>query len=273
MRTIWNGMLSFGMVNIPVSITPATRKQNISFNQLCKRDNSRIKYKKFAADGNEVTTDEIVKGYEISPDLYVIVEESELLAIAPESSRNINITDFVKLEEIDSRHYDASYYLVPSQGAGKAYKLLQNALSESNTVAIAKFTLRSKEYLAAIRPAGNALVLNTMLFPNELVSTDEIESALPDAELTEKEIEMARHLVRSMTGKFEPDKYVNEYQERVMDLINKKAEQQQVVQEPVNNSRVVVDLMAALESSIQAIKKNNSAAKKAKTKSKLKKEA
>lgn len=267
MRSIWNGMLSFGMVNIPVSVTSATRKQSVSFNQLSKRDYSRIKYVKFGGDGQEVTTADIVKGYEVSPDRYVIVEDSELLVIAPESSRNINITDFVKLEEIDSRHYDASYYLVPSQGAGKAYKLLQNALTESNTVAIAKFTLRSKEYLAAIRPAGNALVLNTMLFPNELVSTAEIEDSLPNnIELSEKEIEMARHLVKSMTSKFEPEKYKNEYQERVMALIESKAEKQVIAESQTGK---VIDLMAALEASIAASKAESSTKKK----KKLKKEA
>lgn len=267
MRAIWNGMLSFGMVNIPVSVTSATRKQSISFNQLCRRDNSRVKYVKFGGDGQEVTAADIVKGYEVSPDRYVMIEDAELQAIAPESSKNINITDFVKLEEIDSRHYDASYYLVPSQGAGKAYKLLQNALTESNTVAIAKFSLRNKEYLAAIRPAGNALVLNTMLFPNELVSTAEIEDSLPNnIELSEKEIEMAKMLVKSMTGKFEPGKYVNEYQERVLKLIESKAEKQ-IVSEPVTKAGNLVDLMAALEASIAASKAEN------KKKSKMKKEA
>jgi DNA end-binding protein Ku len=258
-------MLSFGMVNIPVSVTSATRKQNISFNQLSKRDHSRIKYVKFGGDGQEVSTADIVKGYEVSPERYVIVEDSELLAIAPESSRNINITDFVQLEEIDSRHYDASYYLVPNQGAGKAYKLLQNALTESNTVAIAKFSLRNKEYLAAIRPAGDALVLNTMLFPDELVNTDEIESSLPNnIELSGKEIEMARMLVQSMTGKFEPEKYKNEYQERVMALIESKTEKQ-VISESTGK---IVDLMAALEASIKASKANTAPKKR-----KLKKEA
>lgn len=269
MRSIWNGILSFGMVNIPVSVTSATRKQSISFNQLSRRDHSRIKYVKFGGDGQEVTAADIVKGYEVSPDRYVIIEDSELQAIAPESSRNINITDFVKLEEIDSRHYDASYYLVPAQGAGKAYKLLQNALTESNTVAIAKFTLRSKEYLAAIRPDGNALVLNTMLFPNELVNVSEIEESLPvNVALSDKEFEMARHLVNSMISKFEPEKYKNEYQERVMALIDSKAEQQ-VIAEPQTGK--VVDLMAALEASIAATTVKLAPVKKKKPK--LKKEA
>lgn len=272
MRSIWTGMLSFGMVNIPVSVLSATRKQTISFNQLCRRDNSRVKYKKVAADGQEVTATEIVRGYEISPERYVIIEDSELAAIAPESSRIVNITDFVKLEEIDSRHYDASYYLVPNKGAGKAYKLLHNALTESNTVAIAKFTLRSKEYLAAIRAAGRALVLNTMLFPNELVNTSELEAYLPDdVELTDKEIQMARYLVETMTAKFEPGKYKNEYQERVMHLIDSKAETH-VVDETVPQDQKVVNLMAALEASIADLKENTPKIKKTR-KSKLKKEA
>jgi DNA end-binding protein Ku len=268
MRAIWNGMLSFGMVNIPVSVISATRKQNISFNQLSRREHSRIKHVKFDGDGKEVTAADIVKGYEISPGRYVVVEDSELLAIAPESSRSINITDFVKAEEIDTRHYDASYYLVPNEGAGKAYKLLHNALSESSTVAIAKFSLRNKEYLAAIRAIDNALLLNTMLFPNELVNTSEVEDALPvNVELSEKEIELARHLVHSMISSFEPTKYKNEYQERVMALIESKAEKS-IVSEPTGK---VVDLMAALEASIAASTERKTPTKK--KRSKLKKEA
>ncbi|AJQ27561.1 Ku protein [Pelosinus fermentans] len=217
MRPVWKGMLSFGLVNVPVSLTKATRSKTISFNQLRKSDFSRIQYKKVASDGAEVPASEIVKGYKLSEDRYVIISDSDLEAISPKASRIIEISDFVKLDEIDNRYYDSSYYLVPDQGAGKAYALLLQGMTEANVVGIAKFVLRNKEYLAAIRPTDNVITLSTMLFADEIVQTKEIENDLPsNVELSDKEMNMAKTLINSLITKFEPEKYTNEYHKQVM---------------------------------------------------------
>jgi DNA end-binding protein Ku len=212
MRPIWKGMLSFGLINVPVALYGATKKKTISFNQLRKSDYSRISYKKVGADGQEVQQSELVKGYEVSPDRYVVLDDYELDAITPAASRVIEINDFVKLDQIDPRHYDSSYYLVPESGAQKAYALLLQSMSEANVVGVAKFVLRSKEYLAAIRPAEGALTLSTMLFADEIVKSAELETYLPgDVKLTDKELNMARQLINSLVTEFEPEKYENEY--------------------------------------------------------------
>ncbi|CQR73284.1 non-homologous end joining protein Ku [Sporomusa ovata] len=264
MRPIWKGMLSFGLVNVPVALYNATRKKTISFNQLRKTDYSRISYKKVGNDGQEVQQHEIVKGYEISPDRYVVLDEYELDAITPVASRVIEINDFVRLEQIDPRHYDASYYLVPETGAQKAYALLLQSMAEANVVGVAKFVLRSKEYLAAIRPAEGALTLSTMLFADEIVKPTELETYLPgDVKLTDKELNMARQLINSLVTEFEPEKYENEYYKSVMGLIDSKAETTVGGKELIGGK--VIDIMAAIEASIAAIKEKEKPKKKRKT--------
>lgn len=251
-------MLSFGLVNIPVSLFSATRKKEIRFNQLRKSDYSRIKYKKVGHDGEEVQQTDIVKGYEVIPDTYVVVEESELLAISPKASRVIEIVEFARGEEIDTRLYDASYYLAPTEASlGKAYALLLEAMSKAGVIGIAKFVLRSREYLAAIRPVENALMLTTMLFADEIVPAKELKDYLPnEVELADKEVSMARHLIDNMIVEFQPEKYKNQYHEQVMSLIEKKASENMVVSEPTDNGSSVVNLMAALEASMAQIKQN-----------------
>lgn len=268
MRSMWKGMISFGLVNIPVSLVPATRKQAIHFNQLRKSDYSRVQYKKVAAiDGKEVPADQIVKGYEVSPGSYVVISDDELEQISPKQSRVIDIEDFCRLDEIDPRHYDASYYLVPNEGAGKAYALLLRALKEANVVGIAKMVKHQKEYLVAIRPTEGALSLSTMLFPEELISTADLE-VNPDIKLSEKELSMAKLLVESQISKFDPNKYKNEYYNAVYDLIKTKAEKEQISCATENEQASpgkVIDIMAALEASINAIKEQEKPKRKRKT--------
>lgn len=257
MRPVWKGMLSFGLVNVPVSLTKATRSKTISFNQLRKSDFSRIQYKKVASDGAEVPASEIVKGYKLSEDRYVIISDSDMEAISPKASRIIEISDFVKLEEIDNRYYDSSYYLVPDQGAGKAYALLLQGMTEANVVGIAKFVLRNKEYLAAIRPTDQVITLSTMLFADEIVPVKELENDLPtNVELSDKELGMAKTLIDTLITKFEPEKYENEYHKQVIQMIENKAGNQEFVAAPINTAPYFVDLMAALEASMATIKKN-----------------
>ncbi|MDF2572375.1 MAG: repair protein [Sporomusa sp.] len=262
MRPIWKGILSFGLVNVPVTLFSAIQKKTISFNQLRRSDHSRIKYKKVASDGVEVEQSEIIRGFEVSPDRYVVIDDGEFEAIAPKASRHIEIAEFVKLQEIDPRHYDSSYYLAPDQGAGKAYKLLLAAMQEADVVGIARFVLRSKEYLAAIRPAGNALTLSTMLFADEILPAERIDSYIPqDVKIAEKEMDMARLFIQSQTAKFEPEKYENEYYKAVMQMIDGKAETSTVTVTEYASGKVL-DIMAALQASLDVVQKSKKSRKK-----------
>lgn len=273
LRPIWNGAISFGLVNVPVKLYSTVKKKNVRFNQLRKSDGCRIQQKKICGkDGAEVPTEEIVKGYEVSPERYVVVSEEELVALSPRKSRSIDIQDFVNLEQIDPIFYAQSYYLVPDKGAGKAYSLLLTVMRQSNKVAIARFMLRNKEYLCAIRPIGNVLSLVTMVFADEVVPQSELEG-LPEAiiEPSERELQVALQLVESLSSNFEPEKYKDEYRERVLKLIEEKAEGQTVMVEKVPEAQKgkVIDLMAALEASLSQIKKKNTKGKTSERKRKI----
>src|SRR5919109_1507635 len=248
-RSIWRGAISFGLVNVPVKLYSAVSKKTVRFNQLHEKDNSRIQMKRFCTDeDHEVPYEEIVKGYEISPGRYVVVTPEELERLDPKKTRTIDIEDFVDLDEIDPLFYEHPYYLAPDTGASKPYKLLLAALKETNKVAIARVVIRSKEYLTAIRPAGDVLTMETMLFADELIDPDELDE-LPDEDVraTEREVDMARQLIESLATEFEPAKYRDEYRDRVLDLIERKAEGQEIVaQVPAETPSKVVDLMAAL---------------------------
>jgi DNA end-binding protein Ku len=256
-RSIWRGAISFGLVNVPVKLYSAVSKKNVQFNQLHDKDSSRIRMKRFCAEEDtEVPYEEIVKGYEISPGQYVVITPEELEALDPKKTRTIDIEEFVDLDEIDPLFYEHPYYLAPDTGATKPYKLLLAALKETNKVAIARVVIRSKEYLTAIRPAGDVLTMETMLFADELIDPSEIDE-LPDEDVsaTEREVEMAQQLIESLASAFEPEKYRDEYRDRVLDLIERKAEGQEiaVTVEP-EAPTAVPDLMAALEASLSAAK-------------------
>ena len=256
-RSIWRGAISFGLVNVPVKLYSAVSKKTVRFNQLHDADHQRIQQKRVCAkDGEEVPFENIVKGYEIAPDKYVVITPDELEALDPKKTRSIDIEDFVDLDEIDPLYYEHPYYLVPDTGAAKAYRLLLDALRDTNKVAIARVVLRSKEYLTAIRPAGDVLTMETMLFADELVPADRLDE-LPadDTRATDRELAMARQLIESQATEFDPTKYRDEYRERVLDLIERKAQGEEIVVEaPPEQPKEVPDLMAALEASIAAAK-------------------
>jgi len=263
-RPMWSGSISFGLVNIPVKLYNAVKKKSIHFNQLRKSDGCRIRLKKVCpSDGAEVPADNIVKGYEISPEQYVIVTSEELEAIQPQNARTIAIEDFVKLEQIDPLYYNSCYYLAPDKGAGKAYFLLLAAMQNTGKVAIARVVMRNKEYLTAIRPTGKALALSTMHFADEVIAATELEELPTEvAEPNKKELAMAEQLIESLATGFEPDKYHDQYYQQVMDMLEKKAEGQTVISQPeVKEGGKVIDLMAALEASISAIKGQNDSSK------------
>jgi DNA end-binding protein Ku len=252
-RPIWSGAISFGLVNVPVKLMGAVSPKDVRFNQLEAGTGARIKQKRVSAETvEEVPFDQIVKGYEISPDNYVVIEPQELEALDPKATRSIEIEDFVDLDQIDPLYFERPYYLVPDKGGAKAYALLLEAMKESQKVGIARLVLRTKQYLAAIRPLGDALVLETLLYPDEVTLPDEIED-LPrdDVEIQDRELKIARQLIESLSTEFEPENYRDEYRERVLELIEQKAEGKQIVTQPATEEPTkVVDLMAALEASL-----------------------
>ena len=256
-RSIWSGAISFGLVNVPVKLYSAVSRKTVRFHQLHDADHVRIQQKRVCpADGEEVAYDNIVKGYEISPDQYVVIEPEELEALDPKKTRAIEIQEFVDLDEIDPIFYDHPYYLAPDTGAAKAYRLLLRAMEETNKVAIARVVIRQKEHLVAIRATGDVMTMATMIFNDEVVSPDTIEE-LPDdeAEASPREIEMAEQLIGSLTADFDPTKYHDEYRERVMELIEAKASGAELAIQPAPEPAKVPDLMAALEQSLAAAQK------------------
>jgi DNA end-binding protein Ku len=263
-RSIWRGAISFGLVNVPVKLYSAVSKKTVRFNQLHDADHARIQQKRVCTkDGEEVPYENIVKGFEIAPDRYVVITPDELEALDPAKTRSIDIEDFVDLGDIDPLYYEHPYYMVPDTGAAKAYKLLLEALRDTNKVAIARVVLRSKEYLVAIRPAGDVLTMETMLFADELIPADGLDE-LPeaDAKATERELAMARQLIEAQATEFDPSKYRDEYRERVLELIERKAAGEDIAVQPmVEEPEQVPDLMAALEQSLANARERAPAAK------------
>jgi len=241
------------LVTVPVKLVTATRSQDVRFNQLEEGTGSRIRYRKVSeATGEEVPNEQIVKGYEISPGQYVVVDQEEMDSFAPKATRMIEIEDFVDLDQIDPIFFDNPYYLTPDRGAAKPYRLLLDAMADLEKVAVGRFVLRGKEHLVAIRPFGDALCIETMRYADEVVPIDELDG-LPEADVepTKRELDMAHQLVQALSGDFEPEKYHDQYRDQLRELIEKKAAGEEIVAEPlVEEPAKVVDLMAALEASL-----------------------
>ena len=256
-RPTWTGTISFALLSVPVKLYTAQRQKDISFNQLERSTGARIKQKRVSGvSGEEVPAEDIIKGYDLGGGRYVTVEQEELDALAPRDAANektIQILDFVDITEIDPLFYEKGYYIAPDKGGARPYALLVRAMKETNKVAIAKVVMRTKEYLTAIRPIGNLLCMETMLYPDELVDPAEVDG-LPETELViaEKELEMAKMLVETTAGPFDPSKYKDEYRHKVEELLEAKAEGRTIeAPAPVSEAKVV-DLMAALEASLAA---------------------
>lgn len=260
-RSIWSGAISFGLVNVPVKLYSAVSRKTVRFNQLNGKTGNRIQQKRVDPEtGDEVAYDDIVKGYELTKDRYVVLTPDELDALDPERTRTIDIEDFVALEEIDPVYYDHPYWLVPDKGAAKAYGLLLEAMRDAGKVAIARVVLRSKEQLVAIRPAGHGLMMETMIFADEVVPPEDIEDLPSEQELkvSDRELKMARQLIDSLTTEWEPDKFSDEYREKVLDLIERKAQGEEIAVQPeAPKPARVPDLMAALEASLAAVKSDS----------------
>jgi len=263
---MWSGAISFGLVNVPVKLYSAVSRKTVRFNQLNAETGNRIQQKRVDPEtGEEVPYEQIVKGYELTKDRYVVITPDELDALDPEKTRTVDIEDFVDLDEIDPVYYDHPYYLVPDKGAAKAYGLLLGAMKQANKVAIARVVLRSKEQLVAIRPAGDVLMMETMLFHDEVVPSHDIED-LPegkDLKATDRELKMAQQLIDSLTSEFDPTAYRDEYREKVLELIEMKASGQEIAVQPeAPEPAKVPDLMAALEASLAAVKDDGADKKK-----------
>ena len=256
-RPVWSGTISFGLVAIPIKLYNAVSKKSVAFNQLDERTMSRIKLKKVSADtGDDVPDEHIVKGYEISKGRYVVVDPDELEPFIPSVTKSIDLEEFVDLDQIDPIYFDSPYIVAPDK-APKPYMLLARAMEQANKVAIGRFVMRNKQYVAALRAVDGKLMMSTLVFADEIVpvgSVDELDG-LDQVQVSDREVLMAEALVESLSADFEPKKYRDNYREQVLDLIERKAAGEQFeAPTAVANAPAVVDLMAALEASVRAAK-------------------
>lgn len=267
MHTMWKGAISFGLVNIPIKLFAATENKDIKMRYLHEKCHSPVQYEKICPVCEEtVDTKEIVKGYEYEPGKFVVVEKEELDELAGISDKSIEIIDFIKLEEIDPIFYNRSYFIGPGENGTKSFALLKKAMEDTGKIGLAKFTLRSKEHLAAVRVYKNGLVLETIFYPDEVRNVDHVPGLTDEVSLNDKELEMAKQLIEQLTAPFEPEKYEDEYREAVLELINSKISGDEVKVAKEKPKTNVVDLMEALQASINESKGKETADKEKKTK-------
>ena len=258
-RAIWSGSISFGLLNVPVRLYSAVARRGIALREIRESDGARIRHRRVAeGTEEEVAYEDIVKAFEIAPGRYVPLSKDELASLDPQKSRAIEVQDFVELGQIDPIYFDSPYYLGPAEGAEKAYSLLARAMEGSGKVAIARFVFRNKEHLAALRPAEGVLTLTTMRFADEVVAPSELQDALPAEKprVAKREVEMAEKLIDSLTRRFDPGAYRDEYREELLAMIERKAEGKELLEAPLAKEREPTrapDLMAALEESIAAV--------------------
>jgi DNA end-binding protein Ku len=258
-RAIWTGAISFGMVSVPVKLYSAVDRKTVRFHQLSGKSGVRVAQKRIdPQSGEEVPYQSLVKGYEIAPDRYVVIEPGELETLQPKKTKTIEIEDFVELSQIDPVYYDHPYYLAPGPGGAKPYRLLLEAMRETHKVAIARVVIRSKEQLVAVRPVGDALGMATMLFADEVLGPERIDELADAAEVktTKRELDVAKQLVDSLTGDFEPEKYHDTYRADVLAMIERKAQGEQISVQPTAEevSEPAPDLMSALKASLEAVR-------------------
>jgi DNA end-binding protein Ku len=253
-KSIWNGAITFGLITIPVRMFSTVEEKSLRFNQLHVADNGRIRYKRTCSKcGEEVPWDEIVKGYEVEKETYIVFTEEELERLPSDSIRSIDIVAFVPLDEIDPVYFQRSYYLAPEATGRKAYALLEQALGQSRRVGIAKVTLREKEYLATLRTRDGIFILETMYWPDEIrpAAFEELESP---PEVRSQELAMAETLIESLSDHFDPTAYVDSYRLRLEEAVQAKLEGQEITIAPQEAPTAVVDLMEALKASVDAVR-------------------
>jgi DNA end-binding protein Ku len=271
MRAIWKGSISFGLVNIPIALYPATRKEELKFRLLRAKDLSPVNYKRVAEkDDKEVPWGEIAKGYEYEKGKFVVLNEKDFQRVDLEATQTVDIKDFVDLDEIDPMYFYKPYYLEPQKGGDKAYTLLREALADGKKVGIAKVVIKTRQYLAGVKALKHALVLEFMHFAEELADPEKLH-VHKKTEIGKREKEMAEALVKSMTSKWDPEKYKDDYRDALMEVIEEKVESggKEIEEKPKEKkpSTKVIDLVAVLQESLKAqggAKKKKSASKKAK---------
>jgi DNA end-binding protein Ku len=260
-HAIWSGAINFGLVTIPVKLFTAVKTDELSFNMLHKKDEGRIKYERICSvDGKPVPWDEIVKGYEYEKGEYVLLTDEDFKKVNPEATQSVDILEFVELDKINPMFFDKPYYLEPTKQGRHAYALLREALANTNRVAIARVVIRTKEYIAAVKPIGDALVLELMHWANEIVSSDTLE--IPGTEkLPEQEMKMARMLIDTMSvEEFEPDKFKNKYHDELLTMIEARAQGKELPTPKKAPARAkVVNLMDVLAQSLEESKKRRTA--------------
>jgi DNA end-binding protein Ku len=258
-RAMWTGAISFGMVTVPVKLYSALNRKSVRFHQLSGKTGVRIAQKRVdPQSGEEVPYGDIVKGYEIAPERYVVIEPGELESLQPKKTKTIEIEDFVELSQIDPVFYDHPYYLAPGPGGAKPYRLLLEAMRETGKVAIARVVIRSKENLVAIRPMGDALGMATMIFADEALDPERIEEIAEAEEIktTKRELDIAKQLVDSLAGDFKPEQYKDTYRDEVLALIERKAAGKKIAVQPAAEevAAPAPDLMSALKASLEAVR-------------------
>jgi DNA end-binding protein Ku len=291
-RAIWTGTLSFGLVSIPVRLFNATAPQDVRFHQFQAGTGQRVRIKRVVpdeealpeasaewsrppepevspaeslADGlgqprsepageQEIAYQDVVKGYEVDPGRYVLVDPDELAALAPEQTRTIDIEDFVDLADIDPVYFEKSYYVVPQRGGEKPYALLLRAMEDAGKVAIGRFVMRSREHLAAVRPMRGVLALETLFYADEVRAGEDVGASPPDREVSDRELKLAGQLIDFLAAEWQPERYRDTYRERVLELIEAKARGEEMVVDQAPVAPVVPDLMAALRASVDAAK-------------------
>ncbi|WP_153126470.1 Ku protein [Peribacillus tepidiphilus] len=276
MHTIWKGSISFGLVNIPIKLHTATEDKDISLRTLHKECHAPIKYEKVcSACGKEVPKEELVKAFEYTKGKFVVIEEEELEKLKKENEEKaVEIMDFVKLEEIDPIYYNKSYYMSPGEGGTKAYSLLRKALEASEKVGIARIVIRSKEQMAIIRVLENTLLMETIFYPDEVRSVQDVPNIPSVDNVTKKELDTAILLIDQLTESFDPEKYKDEYRSSLLDLIESKKTGQTVTpKETAKSTSNVTDLMAMLQASIDKTKPAKTATRKKTTAQRGKKKA
>jgi DNA end-binding protein Ku len=271
-RAIWKGSISFGLVNIPIALYPATRREELRFRLLRKSDLSPVNYKRVAEkDGKEVSWDQIVKGYEYEKGKYVVLKDEDFERVDLEATQTVDIQDFVDQEQIDPMFFYKPYYLEPQKGGDKAYVLLRDALKESNKVGIAKVVIKTRQYLAGVKPEDGALVLELMHFADELADPGKLHVP-KKTEVGKREINMAKSLIDSMSSKWDPEKYKDDYREALMDVIEEKVEAggKEIKEKPKKAPKPtkVIDLVSVLQKSLDQTGTKKKGAAKSRTKHK-----
>ncbi len=253
--SIWKGHLTFGLVSVPVRLVAAARSETISFNQLHKTDNSRVKQVLYCqAEDTPVARTELVKGYEYEKDRYVVIDEEEVKKMAPKTARVMEILEFVKVDEVDPIYLESSYYLQPEEAGEKPYTLLFETMRRAGYMSIAKLTMHNREHIVMVRPSRHGLVLHTMYYRDEIRATEEFRT--DTTQLKDKEVELAMSLVQALAAPFEPEKYKDTYRENLRALIDAKIKGEQVVAPPPAQTMApVIDIMEALKTSLAQLKK------------------